>query len=266
MRLYQRTWALEVQTTTTQRYEGMRLRFSARYPRDAAAAACGLTVWMPSADLVRRLSDTSAEVRVYAGYGDDATTEIMRGRVAKGSLADQRGSAEPYVAWDIHASRAELTGRLALVLPGVVTTTEAIEAVRAAMGAPADVIQVGHDVASKRGRVYTRTPRAALRELCAESGSSWSMPGGRLRVWPRGGEATLAADGWGPGTGLVDVSGLGTDGRIEARALLRPAMRPGDRVQIDDRRHRGIVVVEEVSHDGDSDQDSWHTAIVGRAA
>lgn len=66
-----------------------------------------------------------------------------------------------------------------------------------------------------------------------------------------------------PSTGLLRVSGSGSE--IRARALLRPYLRPGDCITIEDESYAGDVRLLDVAHEVDTYGGTMTTDIVGRA-
>jgi len=264
--LARREWALEVGTPGGRavRYEGMRMTFEVRLGGDPTDHGATIGYWMPPLNMVHSLGAEDIVVRVLAGYEDGGAVEMARGAVVAGSIKDRRGSTDPNVEFQISAAGTEMLPVLSRSMPGPVSASEVIEQIRADLGLPADSIDLADDPVFERGYMLSGTPRAVLSELALSTGCNWDLPDGRLRFWPRGQPARQLRDLWTSGTGLLEVSGPGSQRTIEAMALLRPAMRPGDIVRIDDQSHQGDIVVQDCTHSGDTFGDPWFTRITGR--
>lgn len=263
--LFNRVWGLEVGPSggAGLAFDGMRLRFSATRGRGSGGASCSLTAWNPSRTLMDMLATSGTLCRVLAGYRDGGAQEVFQGTVVNSSLVDRRGSRDPHIEWQLEAVAAALASvELAEFIEGPASAADAIERIRLATGLASDAVQLGTAVNYARGISLMGDAEQLLDDLCATTGSTWSMPDGRLRVRPLRGAVRESADLWSSSTCLVETSGPTDKGRVRASALLRPALRPGDVVRIVDQVYSGDVVVEEVTHAGDSDGRDWYTSIV----
>jgi hypothetical protein len=144
-----------------------------------------------------------------------------------------------------------------------VRASEVIGFLRREMGLAADYIELPTDVRYARGHVVEGGPLVALAEVVSDCGATFSLDGGRLRIFPLGGAAPLVVDVWSPESGLLDVAGPDGDGNARATALLRPAVRCGDTVAVKSPRWSGQIRVQSVRHEGQTDQTRWATSIVG---
>ena len=267
-RKFNHRWALEVGEVggSATRYEGMRMRFSAKQA-STGANVCDVTIWMPARELVSVLAETSTIVRVLAGYEDGGPVEIAQGRVVADSLKDQTTAMDPLVSWQISPTKAPLARATVAHSFGLNTpASEVIEFIRQAMAVPEGVIELPDDVVYARGLTIEGGPKKDLDEVVADCGAQWSLADGRLRVWPIGGSAQTRADVWSANTGLIESARPSGEGKVSARALLSARLRPGDTVRIDSRAWSGDVRVQECTHTGDTHGTTvWETAIKGVA-
>ena len=260
MRLWRRVWAIEVGGV---RHEGLRIAFRARQP----SGGCDVQVYNPPRSMVAKLYDGTTPVRVLAGYAEaEGAVEVAQGNPVRGTVSDQRSSADPVVSF--HIAEANAPFRVAAIANSWDKTTaiEVITYVRQQMGIPADVIELPTNVKYCRGYVVEGPPGLILDEVVRDAGAQWTIRNGRLRVWPIGGQARNTAVVLTPATGLLDlVAPVGADQEeVQARTLMRPAIQPGDVVQIRAPWWTGTVKVQEVEHRGDTSSQSWQTSIIGR--
>ena len=257
--LARRTWALEYGKpgATATIVEGISLQFK------TSATTTTITAFLPSASLVESLGQSGVVWRLLAGYEDTGAVEVARGTVVKGSIQDELTPPDARITWQISRTSAEL--QLATVARSWASchASDVIEYIRQAMAVPAGIIELADDIEYVRGYVLQGAPKPYLDSVVADCGCQWEIDGGRLKVWPLGGEARQTSDVWAPSTGLLRVSSPDGDGRIQAIALLRPALRKGDVVRLESRRRDGELIVREVSHQGDTRGDVWYTQIVG---
>ena len=258
-RLFRRVWAVEV---AGRRSEGLTVHFGARYPGRGEPAQCDVRVFMPPREMVAALYSPGTECRVLAGYVDTGAVEVFAGVPIPGSVEDARQE----VSWQLSASRTYAARRVVSRSWADVRASEVIDYLRRQMGLSADYLELPQDVRYARGHNVEGPARRELETVVADCGATYSIEGASLRVYPEGGSVPRAADAWTPGSGLLEIVGPEGSGEVRAMALLRPALRPGDTVPVRSPRWDGDVRVQEVRHDGQSDETRWQTEIVGVAA
>ena len=105
----------------------------------------------------------------------------------------------------------------------------------------------------------------AIADLCDDLGCAYEVDGATLRVWPASEPRTVTADVWSAETGLLESPAPTAKGdRVSATARLRPGLRPGDALYIDDPYWEGAITALEVVHEIDTAGDQWSTSIEGR--
>lgn len=267
-RLWGKTWALEVIGTNgaTRTYEGMRLAFSAPRKAGSRTVDASVTVWMPDPALVTSIEEGNVTVRVLAGWRDGGAIEVAQGERVRRTVSFTREGADEVLAFRISGGGTAMLGTVISHSWSSVKTSDAVEYIRQQLGLAADVIQFGTDVEYSRGYVIAGPAANALSDLCASSGSRWSVEAGRLRVVPLTGYSRVVSDRWTSETGLLQVSGPAGDGLVRASALLRPGLLPKDQIEIVDERYAGRVNITELVNDGDTHGDTWQTSIVGEPA
>lgn len=255
--LHGQVWALQA---GDQVFEGLSLRAVARWPRDGGSDL-DVTVYHAGPTLRGIIEARDSRISVLAGYsGDQGAVEIGGGRVIADTIEEDRSDVDRPLSW-------QLDGRMAtteVVLSacwGSVMASEVIDYIRAEAGLAGD-IRLGAD------REYSRYDVAggvsgALAALARDTGSSWEIDGSTLHFWPASEPRREYADVWSPSTGLLRVSGSGSE--IRARALLRPYLRPGDCITIEDESYAGDVRLLDVAHEVDTYGGTMTTDIVGRA-
>jgi hypothetical protein len=243
-------------------YQGYRVRFDAKYGADSSSHSCTVVVSMPSPVFVGAVNRAGALIRLLAGYGDSPVC-VAEGTVAVKSFIDRRGSTDPEVEFQITPSKL-VAPVLGFSMPGPVLCSQIIERIRIEAGIGAGAVVLGEDKTLARGYVVRGPVRGYLQELADTTGSRWSLRDGQLDFWPDGESRRQAVATWAVASGLVDISGPRSDDDMEATALLRPEVRPGHTVGIDDPVYSGQIVVASVTHSGDTYGGNWYTTIVGR--
>lgn len=263
-RLWMRRWYVDIGPNGGEgaRYEGMRMAFAVRLAAGKPTSG-EVTVYAPEPAMVDALFARSTLVRVAAGYADNGATVLMQGGVVRDSVRDRSANRDRRVDWQIAPLQGPVSSAVVQGPTGATTTTALIEAVRAALGVPAEIVQLGANVRYSRGYVITGSPIREIDQLCRDSGSQWSLTDGRLRVWPAGASARQTADVWSERSGLIETARPGGDGRVAATALLRPTCRPGDVIRIESGIWSGDMTVAEVYHEGDTEGNRWYTSVVG---
>lgn len=263
-RLWMRRWFVDVGPPDADgtRYEGMRLDFRVRLAASKPTSG-DITVYAPDPALVDALFARGTLVRIGAGYADNGATVILQGGVVRDSVRDRSASRDRRVTWQVAPLQGPVSSATLIGPTGATTTTALIEAVRAALGVPAEIIQPGRVVRYGRGYVLTGSPIRELEQLCRDSASQWSLTDGRLRVWPAGASARQTADVWSERSGLIESARPGGDGRVGATALLRPTCKPGDVIRVESEAWTGDITVAEVYHEGDNEGNRWYTSAVG---
>jgi len=245
-------------------YPGLRIQFKATYS-SKKSPLCDVTVSNPNEAMLVTLADPQVVVQLKVGYAE-GPVQLSSGQVARDSLQDRRDDADPTVSFQINGAAAQLqAATVSRAFTGTTDAREVIEEIRKALGVAIEVLKLGKETSYARGFVLRGAPGPALTTVCRDCESQWSIVNGRLRIWPlRGGDAKRTADVWAGSTGLISVTPPGSDGKIKAMAMLRPALRQGDVVRIDSPRWSGDVLIEEITHQGDTMGDTWSTEIKGR--
>lgn len=260
MSLDGRTWAVLVGETL---YEDIDVRASVRYPRDGGRAETQLTVYLPSPILVEQVRARMQRVSVLAGYtGEGGRIEIGGGIPVANSIEYDRVSIDQ----PLTATLAESPATGSLVLSAAWKSIDAASVLAWVSGEAGLVLdnQATVAVQYERGYYIDGTVSAVVAELADDLGCEWQIDGPTLSLWPAGSARKMTATRWSADTGLM-WSGPSSDaGEIRATARLYPGLRRGDIVSIIDDELAGDFVAREVSHEIDTQGDTWMTSIAGR--
>lgn len=141
--------------------------------------------------------------------------------------------------------------------------------VRALQLDPGNAIAKAAGIADQYAAGYSQHAPAAeeLTRLLEPRGYSWSVQDGRLEVLGPG--ETLAEIGplISADTGMIGAPELGSPAEkgkpavLKVRSLLQPALRPGQRFQLESKAHRGTFAAQKVVHAGDTHAGDWFTEI-----
>lgn len=247
-------WALRV---GDREYTGIDLRASAKWPDDGGATV-DLEIYHPGPTILGAIEGRQTRISVLAGYDlDQGPVEIGGGLPVADSIEVDYASVDRPVRVQLSAARAP--GVVLSASWGSISASEVIEHIRGELGVAAEIDlatdpqYTRYSISGAHGRV--------LDALAKDCGCRWQIGDGALRLWPRDQPRRITADVWSPATGLLTV--LAGD-KVRATAMLRPGMRPGDRLRFSDLALEGDVRATAVSHDVDTGSDLWTTAIEGR--
>lgn len=115
-----------------------------------------------------------------------------------------------------------------------------------------------------RGRASSELDRA-LRA----AGLDYSIQDGKLQVLKPGEATTELAVEVTPESGLIGSPQMcsptkkGKKATIKFRSLLQPSVKPGGRVVVGSAAYRGTVLVEQVTHAGDTRGQDWYSDVEG---
>ena len=110
------------------------------------------------------------------------------------------------------------------------------------------------------GITFSGLVRDHLDNLCARYGLEWSIQNEALQIVTAGSFSNDGIVVLNNKTGLIGSPAKTKDG-VEFKCLLQPALRPGKRVNLDSKFVKGTFTCRNVTHDGDSHQDTFLTKI-----
>lgn len=239
-------------------FSGLDVRAVARWPREGAGSV-DVVVNHAGPTLRGIIDERSERISILAGYQrDQGPVEIGGGQVVADSIALDRASPDRPFDFQLSAQRRVREVVLSAAFESI-SASDLLEYIRGEAGL-AGAIELGSDVTYSRYSLEGSVTRAVT-ALAADTGSAWDIDGDTLAVWPATSQRRLTADVWSPSTGLMRVSGSGSE--IRARAMLRPALRPGDVLRIEDEGYSGAVKVVDATHEIDTYGGTWATTITG---
>ena len=263
--LYNKAWAIEIDDGANgRRYEDLDIKFSSRMANTSKATTCDVTLYSPDKYFLGALGKTGTLVRVLAGYETTSASEVAQGTVVLTSVEDRSASPDPYVAFQITSGRRVFSNVTVSRAWSNITAGEVIRYLASEMGLSLEVFDLATDPRYQRGYSVSGSASVVLASVVQDCGCQFTTVDGALRIWPIGSAARNTVDVWAEDTGLLEALGPADGSTIRATALLRPGLRPGDVVRIDDRAYQGEVVIAELTHEGDTFGDAWYTSIIGK--
>lgn len=256
MSLDGRVWALRVGDLV---YDAD-LRATARYTAGVPVEV-QLTVYLPDPALVEQVRSRERLVTVLAGYaGDSGAVEIGTGIPVRGSIEHDTTSVDEPLTVTLSGrspSRVVLLASWESVTAREVLAWAAREAGLALEDlSPADLAYV-------RGYYVEGPIESVAADVAADLGCEWEIRGSTLALWPEGSGRPRTAQRWSAETGLQRVSPSSSFGTVRATAVLYPAMRRGETVSIVSDQIAGDYRVTSVTHEIDTQGDTWQTTIEG---
>lgn len=218
--------------------------------------------WGVSDSTLSILQTPGAATRIEAGYGGSATA-IAAGLIIPGTLDEQRDGKLWAPVWrvsdgDVMLSRASVSRAWDDTDSG-----EVLDYLIGLSGLTRGTVSPGGVVRYPTGTALVGSVRAALDEVCEDTGSRWEVVAGVLHVWPIGQQLQASRVVLSPDTGLLSAE-RADGGRWLVRALFEAAIRPGDTVRVDCQRFRGVLRATDVEHALDSGYNAtYDTAISG---
>ncbi len=261
--LWGRTWELQVDGTS---FGPVSMRALVRYPA-GKPGSIDLDVYHPDPDLLSLARDKATRWRILAGYlSDGDAQEIGQGTPIPKSVSYRRDTEDPVLALQLSSRAAATRIVLSASWPSVLAS-DVLADVAAQLGLSLAYTPSEIDPLYSRGYVVSGTVSAVMGPLARDLGCTWQIDGTTLRAWPIGEAQVVTADVWSADTGLLEAPQTdGETGQILASARLRPSLRQGHAVYLDDEGYTGAVTLLDVEHDlGDTDADTgWVTSIRGR--
>ncbi len=263
--LYNHLWALEIDDGQGdgRRYENLDMRFTSRMANTSKATTCDITVFSPDPYILGSLGKPGTLIRMLAGYETTGASVVGFGTVVKGTVEDRSASPDPYVSFQLTSGKQVFSQTTVSRSWSNITAEEVLRYLAGEMGLALEVFELATNPRYQRGYTVSGSASAAFAVVARDCGCQFTTVDGALRVWPVGRTARVTADVWSEDTGLLEALGPADGSSIRAVALLRPALRPGDIIKLDDRAYVGEVIAQEIVHEGDTYSDKWYTSIVG---
>lgn len=246
------------------RLEGADVQAQVAY-QSGGLAESSVRVVLPSARLLSQLAGEQVLCRILAGWADTGAVEIGRGYILPDSIAEEQSGTADTVQWQMVDGVPEVVDRIvAEALPAGSTTVDALRAVARSLGVALDSVTVPAPVTYRTVTALAGRAAGVLDSITDDAGCRWVLTSGRLRVWPRGGEAGRTAVVWSDRQQLLEVTTrAGGRGQATARALLTPSLRPGDTLRVDHRRGTMWLAADEIVHAVDTKGGAHHTLVTG---
>lgn len=258
--LFDRRWRVTVGPAGQpgRSWEGLRVGFKVEKNGDASPNKLDLAIYNLSADS-RAFIQKKMAVRLEAGYAGAGPKLLFTGAI---ELADHEHEGPDWTTRITSADGVRAYRSTVLAESFGPKTTEAavVRKVADAMGVTVGELKGLSQEKFNQGRTLTGPARAALDALCRSRGLRWSIQDGILQIIPVGEALSQSAVLLNPATGLVG-SPKRTEKGIEVVSLLQGGINPGRLVQVESEAVKGLFVVENVIHKGDSDGRDWYSTL-----
>lgn len=260
------SFALEVPAAL--RVEGLRCTFKVTRDAKPEPNPLELSIFNLSPATRGELQGKGQRVIVLAGY-DGATAQVFSGEVSR--INHERNGPDwitKVLAGD--GARAFRHARVnESYRPGTPVAQVIGRTVAALQADPGNALAVAGRISAQFSAGYAQQAPAAaeLTRLLEPHGYTWSIQDGRVEVLAEGEALPDTGPLLSPETGLVGVPQLGSPSEkaqaptLKARSLLQPALRPGQRFELQSESLRGTFRAVKVVHSGDTHSGDWYTEI-----
>lgn len=259
-------YVLEVPTAL--RIEGLRTTFKVTRDPKPEPNVLELSIFNLSPASRGELAGRGFRLILQAGY-DGAVAQVFSGEVTR--VTHERNGPDmvtKILAGD--GARAYAHARVReSYRPGTPVSQVIARTVQAMQVDPGNALQAAGRIAGQFSAGYAQSAPAGaeLTRLLSEHGLEWSIQDGRIEVLAAGESLPELAPLLSPETGLVGSPQLGNPSEkgkpatLKVRSLLQPAVRPGQRFELQSLEHRGTFRAQKVMHSGDTHGGDWYTEI-----
>lgn len=249
--------------------DGLHMSFVVERSLDPSPDTCRVSVSNLSSRTRHALSQRPTRIQLEAGYGADLSLLFSGDLMEAPSRLDTATWITEIVAGD--GMRAYRHARARRSFGPGTPRKDLIKDVAASMGLRVpktvdEAIDLGRTVLN--GESLAGPAAAALTELLAPTGRSWSIHGGQLRVLRDDELVRSDIPLVSPGTGLVGSPEImpqdrpGGRARVMLEVALDGRLEPGMGIRLESRDVRGTYKVRTLRHDGDTHGDgAWVTRI-----
>lgn len=258
------SYALELPNAL--RIEGLRTSFKVSRDRKPEPNTLELAIFNLSPATRGVLQGRGFRVVLQAGYAEQVA-QVFSGDVVR-FTHEQNGPdmVTKIVAAD--GARAIRNARVSESYRAGTPVSEVIaRTVRALQLDPGNAAAKAAAIADQYAAGYTQHAPAAeeLTRLLEPRGYTWSIQDGRLELLGPGESLPELAPLISADTGMIGSPELGSPAEkgkpatLKVRSLLQPAIRPGQRFQLESKAHRGTFTAQKVTHAGDTHAGDWFT-------
>lgn len=261
------TAALRESRPQALRIAGMRIKFGIDKSLGRDPNTAEITVSNLRDNSRSQLQAKGAKVVLLAGY-DDNLSQIFAGTIKHADQSTQ-------VGWDSRVQcgdgeRAMRWGRISTSIKGSVDALELVKRIAGALEIDpgnASTVLAGGARRFESGYAADGNAAAELDRVLGAAGMEWSIQDGRLQVLTRGATTADIAVLLEPDTGLVGSPEVGTNDKrggrsfVKVRSVLNPLLKPGAKIDLRSKAHRGILRAEKVRHSGDTGGNEWYSDV-----
>lgn len=268
MELYGRTSALQIGVAGSAGItsSGLRIRFRIECSRTAAPNKAELTIYNLSRASRTLLLVPTVTVRFLAGY--TAPSLLFAGNPIKGGIAIERQGPDTVTTVSAQdGGNALKNTRIELSFTTATKLSQVYAAVLAQLAIAPGVVQLANDIELSSGFAYVGPAGPLLNRLALMSEGDWWVSDETLYLIGNGLSAgTPAVTFSATARSLIGEPTVRADGRVEARGLLSPTLRPGGLFTIQSSKTNGTYVAEDVVFVGDTGgwETPYYTEAVGK--
>lgn len=261
-----RKWAVTIGPPGGQgrMWDGLRVGFTVEKTGDSTPNKLKLSVYNLDADARAFVSKKGMAVRLEAGY-QDSTKLLFSGSL---ELVSHTKPGPDWVSAIESADGVRAYRSVVLSESFGPNTSEksVIEAAAKKMGVTVGELKgLPENAKFNQGRQLSGPASRELDALCRKHGLRWSIQDEVLQIVPIGQGLSREAVLLSADTGLIG-SPEKTERGVKMVSLLQGGINPGQLIQLESRSIKGLFIAENVTHQGDTEGDEWHTVIEGFAA
>ena len=269
MQLFPRSWSLSLGNRDV---SDLDLAFQVERKTRGAAGVAEIRVWNGAPETISAAT-RGAQIRLSAGYEGGAPL-IFSGTVRSATVSREGPDRILTIlgrdGGGAFFDAARLSRAYAPGTPVSTVVRDAARALQVGEGNLPDVLSSlrlrGGAATFESGYAVDGLAARTLTALLSGAGYRWSVQHGALLVLRRGGAQSVTGELLTPDTGLIESPTWDARRRVlTARALIRPGLEPGRRVQIESEAASGGFEVRGVTWIGDTRGEDWTAEMTLRA-
>ncbi len=246
---------------TGKRFVGLRTSFRVVHTRAASPNTLSMSMWNPNPITLALLDGPSPSVRLLVGYADAVAPDepvvprlIFTGQPVKNGRTVEKTGTDRILRIEAQdGGRQYREGRLDITIATPTTLSAVVALAGAVMGIPLGTVTLVPDVALTQGFVASGSARDVLDRIVLGANADWMIRDGVLHVIPVGAAVPGLAPLFSSETGTLIGQPIKRErGKVEIRALLNPALRPGSPFRVVSRSVKGNFIAGDVVFVGDS--------------
>ncbi len=243
------------------RFANLRTSFRVVHTRASAPNTLSLSLWNPNPITPALLDGSSPLARLLVGYADAVDPDapvvprlIFTGQPVKNGRTTEKNGTERILRIEAQdGGRQYREARIDITIASPTTLSALVTLAAAAMRIPLGTVTLDPDVALTQGFVGSGSARDVLDRIVLGQNADWMIRDGVLHVIPVGAAVPGLAPLFSSESGTLIGQPIRRErGKVEIRALLNPALRPGSPFRVVSRSVKGNFIAGDVVFVGDS--------------